>query len=189
MCKCTPEIRTPYCGAKDCEWPDHGDAAPLVQPAESLQFTADASAIDPLALREATRLEAQLAKAAQEIQSLKTQAGRLQQINDELQDCGACRVLKSQVDALMKALDGKLIDKAPFIILKGCTREEYMRFARAFELLPKRKTNLEGMVMLGLAPGQDMESLTDAQLERMGFQRKTLPDQTEPCAGCKGEKQ
>ena len=30
MCVCTPEIRTPYCGKKGCEWPQHkGKILPL----------------------------------------------------------------------------------------------------------------------------------------------------------------
>ena len=29
MCKCTPEIRTPYCGKGDCQWPEDTFESPF----------------------------------------------------------------------------------------------------------------------------------------------------------------
>jgi len=31
MCKCTPNLRTPYCGKPGCEWPDKKKLSPIMR--------------------------------------------------------------------------------------------------------------------------------------------------------------
>lgn len=47
MCKCTPEIRTPFCGKLGCEWPE-----PTVAPEEMTQQKHTKEENEPLILKE-----------------------------------------------------------------------------------------------------------------------------------------
>lgn len=38
MCKCTPEVRTMYCGKGDCVWPDSKPEGTRLAPNEDLSF-------------------------------------------------------------------------------------------------------------------------------------------------------
>lgn len=37
MCKCTPEIRTPFCGKPGCEWPEQVDRPKIVNGPERIR--------------------------------------------------------------------------------------------------------------------------------------------------------
>lgn len=38
MCKCTPTIRTPFCGKKGCEWPDFKSIQVLSQEKDAARY-------------------------------------------------------------------------------------------------------------------------------------------------------
>lgn len=46
MCKCTPNIRTPFCGKPGCEWPPQEKARPSIAELEHILQDKDAPQVD-----------------------------------------------------------------------------------------------------------------------------------------------
>lgn len=46
MCKCTPEIRTPFCGKPGCEWPPQQAARPTIEELEQILGRPDGPAVE-----------------------------------------------------------------------------------------------------------------------------------------------
>jgi hypothetical protein len=75
-----------------------------------------------------------------------------------------------RIKVLEAALAAKTIDKAPLLVFTGINMNQMTIIRKHLGKL--LETTMKGVHVIGLAPGSDLNGLNDAQLERLGLQRK-----------------
>jgi len=78
--------------------------------------------------------------------------------------------LESQIIALARALELKVLDKHPLLVFNG-PAEQYMSLASGLRKVKRLTKSLENVTVIGMPETSRLEALSDTELARMGLQR------------------